>query len=350
MTLALLIGYSISKFNFLGIGHSYWILITIIAIMRPAYSTTKHRNLLRLYGTISGAIVAYFILIFIKNDSVLLALLFTTMILCFSFLKEKYAWAVFFMTIYIFITFNFLNPGNVNQIFKDRILDTAIAGVIAFLVSYFVLPVWEHTQNLTLMKKSAADNLQYFKTVIKNFENKTTTVNYKVRRKDAIISLANLSDNFQRMLSDPKNQQQKLESVHQFVNTSHLITAYTASLSQFSATETDFHEIDFENWERKISAEMETTLNLLEDKNFKSENLNSSNINPTDSIEDLLEKRKNEINENEHFDLRDPQRISRLTQLKNIREILELLSDVTHEQRKVVENYQIFKKETAPES
>lgn len=346
ITAALLIGYSISKLSFLGIGHSYWILITIIAIMRPAYSTTKHRNLLRLYGTISGAVVAYFILIFVHNNAVLLALLLTNMILCFAFLKEKYAWAVFFMTIYIFITFNFLNPGNVNQIFKDRILDTAIAGVIAFLISYFVLPVWEHTQNLTLMKKSAADNLQYFKTVIKNFENKTTTVNYKVRRKDAIISLANLSDNFQRMLSDPKNQQQKLESVHQFVNTAHLITAYTASLSQFSSTDIDFNEIDFENWERKISSEMETTLDLLENNHLNIENINSSSINPTDTIEDLLEKRKNEISENEPFNLRDPQRISRLTQLKNIREILELLSDVTHEQRKVVENYQIFKKET----
>ena len=159
-----------------------------------------------------------------------------------------------------------------------------------------------------------------------------------------------IRNNFQRMLSDPKNQQQKLESVHQFVNTAHLITAYTASLSQFSSTDIDFNEIDFENWERKISSEMETTLDLLENNHLNIENINSSSINPTDTIEDLLEKRKNEISENEPFNLRDPQRISRLTQLKNIREILELLSDVTHEQRKVVENYQIFKKETTLES
>jgi hypothetical protein len=42
----------------------------------------------------------------------------------------------FFMTIYVFLSFNFLNPGKVNIIFKDRILDTAIAGIIAFAVSY----------------------------------------------------------------------------------------------------------------------------------------------------------------------------------------------------------------------
>ncbi|MBV2166716.1 MAG: FUSC family protein, partial [Kaistella sp.] len=58
ITLAMLTGYIISQMEFLGIGHSYWILITIVAIMRPAYSTTKHRNLLRLYGTVAGAVVA----------------------------------------------------------------------------------------------------------------------------------------------------------------------------------------------------------------------------------------------------------------------------------------------------
>jgi uncharacterized membrane protein YccC len=325
ITLALLIGYAFSKLSFLGIGHSYWILITIIAIMRPAYSTTKHRNLLRLYGTVLGAVVAYFLLIFIKNDSVLLGILFTSMILCFALLKDKYSWAVFFMTIYVFITFNFLSSGNVNQIFKDRILDTAIAGVIAFVVSYFVLPVWEHTQNLGLMQKSASANLQYFKTVIKNFEKETTLQNYKVRRKDAIITLANLSDNFQRMLSDPKNQQRRLEAVHQFVNTSHLVTAYTASLSQYTVSGKDFPEIDFKNWERKISAELQRTLSMLNNENPADKILEESKIQPEDSVEQLLQRRKKEISENEFFDIRDPQRITHLTQLKNITELLDLL-------------------------
>lgn len=344
ITVALLIGYAISKLSFLGIGHSYWILITIIAIMRPAYSTTKHRNLLRIYGTVAGGILAYFILNFITNESVLLALLLTSMILCFSLLKDKYAWAVFFMTIYIFIAFNFLNPGNVNLIFKDRILDTAIAGVIAFLVSYFVLPVWEHTQNISLMQNSNKANLQYFKSVMEKFEDSLYNVeSYKVQRKDAIISLANLSDNFQRMLSDPKNQQKKMEMVHQFVNTSHLITAYTASLSQYTGNQ-NFKEIDFENWNHKISAELQRTELMLKNRKAPEEIKQKSKIQPEDLVKDLLAKRKKEIDENEYFDQRDPQRITKLTQLKNIREILELLFDVVHEQRKVVENYY---KETA---
>jgi len=340
LTIALLIGYAISKLNFLGIGHSYWILITIIAIMRPAYSTTKHRNILRIYGTASGAILAYFILIFIKNDTALLAILLSSMIMCFALLKDKYAWAVFFMTIYIFITFNFLNPGNVNLIFKDRIIDTAIAGVIAFAVSYFVFPVWEHSQNIVLMKKSANANIHYFQNVVERFINKTSDdETYRMKRKDAIISLANLSDNFQRMLSDPKNQQRKMETVHQFVTTSHLITAYTASLSQYSNSKNEFSEIDTESWNRKISAELQRTLSLLNREETDETTKKESRLKPEDLVDELLEQRKEEIEENEFFDIRDPNRITKLTELKNIREILELLYDVVHEQRKVIEQY-----------
>ena len=48
ITTALLVGYAISKIEIFHIQKTFWILITILAIMRPAYSITKHRNILRL--------------------------------------------------------------------------------------------------------------------------------------------------------------------------------------------------------------------------------------------------------------------------------------------------------------
>lgn len=342
ITIALLVGYLFSLFQFLGIGHTYWILITIVAILKPAYSITKKRNLLRLYGTIAGAVIAYGILHYIHINQLLFTILLLSMIMCFSFLKGKYFWAVLFMTIYVFLSFNFLSPGNVNIIFRDRIVDTIIAAVITSLVAYVVLPVWEHTQNLDLMKKSAECNLIYFQSVISKFlEEKFDIQDYKVKRKNAIISLANLSDNFQRMISEPKNQQKKLEVVHQFVATSHLITAYTASLSQYVKDDEKYPEIDAEGWSRKIEAEMQKVCNLLNGDKI-SETLNmESRIEPEDSpLDDLILKRKTEIAENEGYDLRDPNKISHLTELKNIHDILELIYDVAKEQRKVIEKYQ----------
>ncbi|SHM03094.1 Uncharacterized membrane protein YccC [Chryseobacterium carnipullorum] len=352
ITTALLVGYIFSMFDLLGLGHTYWILITITAILKPAYSITKKRNLLRLYGTIAGAVIAYTILHFIHINAILFTILLLSMIMCFSFLKGRYFWAVLFMTIYVFLSFNFLNPGNVDVIFKDRILDTLIAGVIASAVSYVVLPVWEHTQNLDLMKKSAADNLIYFESVISKFlEGDFDIEDYKMKRKNAIISLANLSDNFQRMISEPKNQQKKLEVVHQFVATSHLITAYTASLSQYSKNDEKYPEIDAESWSRKIGAEMQQTSVLLNGNEIDEVLKMESRLEPEDSsIEDMLSKRKTEIGESDLVDRRDPDKISHLTELKNIHDILELIYDVAKEQKKVIEKYRSEENPIPPQS
>lgn len=341
ITIALLLGYLVSRLPFLVIGHAYWILITIVAILKPAYSITKQRNLLRFYGTVVGAVVAYIILYFININAILFSILLISMILCFSLLKGRYFWAVLFMTMYVFLSFNFLNSGKINIIFKDRIIDTFIAGIIAFIVSYIVLPVWEHTQNLSLMIKSAESNLTYFHSVMSKFLNEDFDLEeYKVKRKNAIISLANLSDNFQRMISDPKNQRKKLEVVHQFVATSHLITAYTASLSQYSQNNEKYPEIDSESWTKKIEAEMNQVSALLNDEKITETLKMDSRLEPEDSsVEDLLIKRKNELLENESYDRRDPNKISHLTELKNIHDVLELIYDVAKEQRKVIEKY-----------
>lgn len=340
LTVALVIGYLVSQFSFLGIGHAYWILITILAIMRPAYSATKHRNLRRLYGTILGAIAAYVLLQFVVSPGVLLTLMLGCMILCFALLKGKYSWAVFFMTVYIFIAFNFLSPGNVNGIFKDRILDTAIGALIVFVVSYFVLPLWEHTQNLDLMQKLSRSNKAYFSNVVEVLKKGQTNVHlYKLRRKEAMIDLANLSDNFQRMLSDPKKEQRKLQKVHQFVTTSHLLTAYTASLAQYAEQEPQFPEIDFENWHKRIVYEFEMTEWLLKGDNLALAPSPVLDPKPRDPVKPLLEKRQSEIQEKEFYNLRDPQKITYLTQLSSIQEILELIYDVSHEQKKTIEKY-----------
>ncbi|MCD9855033.1 FUSC family protein [Epilithonimonas sp. JDS] len=347
VTIALLIGYIVSRFEILGIGHSYWILITIIAILKPAYSTTKHRNLLRLFGTIAGGVIAYIILYFVKDPAAILVILLLSMILCFSLLKSKYFWAVLFMTIYIFLSFNFLRPGNVNVIFKDRILDTLIGGAVTFLVAYFILPVWEHTQNLDLMKKSSKSNLDYFRLIMDHFMKKELQdQDFRISRKNAIIDLANLSDNFQRMISDPKNQQRKLETVHQFVTTTHLITAYTASLSQYAKSGHEFPEIDFQNWKIKISAELLRTSSLLFQKDLDEQNKFDSRIKPEDHVSDLLEKRKADL-ENQAISDERTFTVSHLTEIKNIRELLELIYDVAKDQRKIIEEYLIYQSTTA---
>ena len=169
---------------------------------------------------------------------------------------------------------------------------------------------------------------------------------FRLKRKNAIINLANLSDNFQRMISDPKNQQRKLETVHQFVTTTHLITAYTASLSQYAKSGHEFPEIDFQNWKIKISAELLRTSSLLYQQDLDEQIRSESHIKPEDQVFDLLEKRKAEL-ENQVISDERKFGISHLTEIKNIKELLELIYDVAKDQRKIIEEYLIHQSTTA---
>ena len=339
-TIALLLGFAVAKIPALEIHRSYWILITIIAIIRPAYSTTKHRNLLRIYGTISGAVAAYLLLYFVHQPVVLFVIFISSMVLCFSLLKEHYAAAVFFMTVYLFITFDFLSPGNINLLFKERLIDTLIGGLIVFAVSYLILPMWERLQAKEYYRESLEANVNYLRSVLVRLENKVDNEEYRLDRKAAIIHLANFSDNFQRMLSDPKNQQHQMEFLHQLVTTSHLVTAYTASLSQYSLSKEDLEVVNFKDISQKILQELELTLDLVASTAAATENIAPHQPLPeTDHLDQLLEDRKEKLQQKNLTLAYVHEKPSHITELKNIRDLLELLYDVVHEQRKVTQKF-----------
>lgn len=150
-----------------------------------------------------------------------------------------------------------------------------------------------------------------------------------------MISLANLSDNFQRMLHDPKNQQKKLEDIHQFVTTSHLLTSYIASISQYSKNKKNYTEIDIHSWQQKITAEMTRTCLYLSYDVSHDILKEQSGVEPDDLVDELVEKRKIELAENEFYDQRDATKISRLAELKNIQELFQLMYNVAKDQRKI---------------
>lgn len=127
-----------------------------------------------------------------------------------------------------------------------------------------------------------------------------------------------------------------METLHQFVTTAHLLTAYIASLSQYENPE-DYQEIDAEGWNRKISAELNRTIQLIENQGFEDEQMVISE--PEDEVEMLLKKRKTEIAENDIDDHRNIHRTTKLTRLKHIREVLTLIYNTAKEQRKVLKTY-----------
>jgi uncharacterized membrane protein YccC len=233
LSLATIAGYLVSKF--LPFSHSYWILLTIIVILKPAYSLSKKRNYNRLAGTIVGALFGFAILWLIRDETAVFVIMILLMIGSYSFMRTNYLVFVSLMTPYILLMFHLLNANNFRAVVTDRVIDTAIGSVIAFIANIFLLPVWEHEQVTDYLVKMIDDNLHYFLDVTAVLCKKPVSVNqYKISRRNAFVSLANLSDAFNRMLSEPKNKQKNIRELHQFVVASHMLVSNIATLSLFT--------------------------------------------------------------------------------------------------------------------
>ncbi len=297
LTAALLAGYLISLF--FPVGHSYWILLTIAVIIKPAYSITRRRNIERVSGTIAGAAAGFLIIYLIKDSTALFIIIIIAMILSYSLLKINYFFSSAFITLYVLVSLSFLSPAGFAQALSDRITDTVIGSAIAYFVAAFILPVWEHEQIDKAIGEALEANRKYFQIVAGLFTGQPAdTTLFKLYRKDAFVALANLSDIFQRMLSEPKNKQVKMEQYHQFVATNHTLTSYIASLSYYAQRNAArYASEEYTPLIHQINKQFKVAVDILEHQ----QTVKASEIKPaipaSKKVQSLLAQRRQEISD-----------------------------------------------------
>lgn len=217
--------------------HSYWILLTVLVILKPSFGLTKQRNYERVIGTLAGGLMGAVILYFVKDAALRFSLLLGFMLLSYSFMRLKYIVSVFFLTPFILILFSFLGE-NTSTIAQERIIDTLIGAAIASLGSYFLFPNWDSHQLKKMMAEMVLSNAKYLhKALERRPIDAISTSEYRLARKAMYVAQANLSSTFQRMISEPKDRQQSTSTTHKYVVLSHMISSYIASISEFLATE-----------------------------------------------------------------------------------------------------------------
>lgn len=214
--------------------HSNWILLTIMVIMKPAYSLTKERNLDRLFGTIGGALIGMLILNYITDKHWLFGILLICMLGTYSFQRKTYLVSVVFMTPFILILFDFLGMGG-RALLIERVYDTAIGGGLAFVGSYVLLPHWEHKKLKNTLIEMLEANLAYYHQVSQMYFGESyQRVPYKIVRKEVFVRSANLASGLQRMVSEPKHKQMSIKEIHKFSVLNHLLSSYVATLALYS--------------------------------------------------------------------------------------------------------------------
>jgi uncharacterized membrane protein (TIGR01666 family) len=298
VSIAVLAGYLISLF--FKFGHSYWILLTIIVILKPAYSLTKKRNADRLIGTICGVMIGILILFLVKNNMALLVIMILLMATTYTFIRNYYLIAVMFMTPYIIIFFHLLYPDNFKTVLTDRIIDTVIGSLIAFIASIFLVPAWERTTIIAYMVKMLKYNNDYFDVTAKVFGDTKPIIKnqHQEARKNALVSLANLSDAFNRMLSEPRRKQEGIEKIHQFVVLNHMLTSHIATLSYYIQSRTTIYRSEkFVAVSADISNYLLNSIAVLQKQPLKLQaTINKDSLRLlNEQANILLEKRKKEI-------------------------------------------------------
>jgi uncharacterized membrane protein (TIGR01666 family) len=227
--LALLTGYIIA--HLFSLGHGNWILLTILVIMKPAYSLTRDRNRARLFGTVIGLVIGAVMIYFIQNHHLLLILMICCMLGSFTFIKTNYQLAVIFMTPQLMILFSVLFPGNTQTLFTDRLMDTMIGSGIAALYSFFIFPAWEQRTIQSYMSNLIKLDYEYYTVAASSFTGGSPD-EQTIRRlkRQSLIALANLGDAFNRMLSEPKQYRVDIETIHRFVVLSYSVTSHITTL------------------------------------------------------------------------------------------------------------------------
>lgn len=230
VALAMLVGFVVTKFLDYG-HHSYWVLLTISVILKPAFSLTKQRNIERIIGTFAGGLIGIAILRLIPNQTAHFVLMVLFMIGTYSAQRVNYIVMVICLTPFILILFNFLGISYFGAA-EERLLDTILGGIISFLASYLIFPRWESELLSKPLHDTLAANVRYVQLLLDILSGKgVTVVDYKLARKDVYVKSANLAAAFERMVSEPKHKQRNERTIYKFVVLNHILSANVATIT-----------------------------------------------------------------------------------------------------------------------
>lgn len=231
LTLTIFAGFIIGKI--LPFQNVYWILLTIVVIMRPGYGLTKARSFHRIFGTILGGLIAFGIISVVHNPFAIGILAVAAMILGYSFSAINYKVGATFITMYVVFVYGLQSP-HIQDVIQFRILDTLVGATLAFAANYFLWPTWEFLSVPIHTEKAIRANSGYLKEISMLYNKKgEIPVSYRLARKEAFVEIGNLMASFQRMEQEPKSKQKQLPHVYKLAVMNHTLLASLASLGTY---------------------------------------------------------------------------------------------------------------------
>lgn len=231
LTVAIIFAFILG--TLLDIRNTYWILLTLIVIMRPNYGLTKERSKDRIIGTLIGATVAIGIVLLTQNVIVYAILAIISLTLSFSLIQQNYKSAAALITLNIVFVYSLINP-DAFQVIQYRVIDTLIGASIAVIANYTLWPSWEALNLKSVLVDALEKNRKYLLATRDLYhDKKENELAYKLARKEAFLAISNLNASFQRLTQDPKSKQKEFQLIYNMVTLNQTMVSAIASIGSF---------------------------------------------------------------------------------------------------------------------
>tara|TARA_R110000850_G_scaffold115256_3_gene230609 strand:+ start:40245 stop:42488 length:2244 start_codon:yes stop_codon:yes gene_type:complete len=270
-TVAMLFAYVLG--TVLDIHNTYWILLTIIVIIRPNYGLTKERSKDRIIGTLIGAAIAIGIVLLTQNVIVYGVLAIISLTLSFALLQQNYKSAAALITINIVFVYSLINP-NAFEVIQYRVLDTIIGATISIVANYVLWPSWEVNNLKNVLANALKKNKNYILATKDLYHDKNENLlAYKIARKEVFLAISNLNAAFQRLTQDPKSKQKEFELIYNLVTLNQTMVSAIASIGSFIMNhKTTPASQEFDVLIEKIANTLQIAAEQLEGKNPEQQN------------------------------------------------------------------------------
>lgn len=197
MGIASALGYLI--YMALEIDHGYWLPFTILVVIQPYFGATLNKASDRIWGTLLGGLAGG--LLVQVNAGLFLReiMLFISCVLMVRFIRKRYSWASFFITLNLVLLFS-VYERFVPELIYIRALATLGGAGIAIAAGFLLLPSWDKKWLPRHLIDAIRRNAQYFYfTFYEPKEHPTWTRQKRL----AEAANANAFDSFNRYMQEP---------------------------------------------------------------------------------------------------------------------------------------------------
>jgi len=267
LAVTVMIGYALG--TYFDFQNPYWILLTIIVIMRPSYGLTKSRSKDRILGTLIGGAIATGFVFLIQNPYVFGALGVISLVIAFSMVQKNYRAGATFITLSVVFIYAIMRP-DVLTVIQYRVLDTLIGAGLSLVAMLWILPAWGFGEIRQQLENSVKANREFLSQIAQYYERKgKVNTTYKVARKEAFVETSNLSSAFQRMAQEPVSKQKYLDKIYELVVLNHTFLSSLASFSTYIQNNpTTEASAKFKNFISNIDYNLEQVLFALKNANI----------------------------------------------------------------------------------